>query len=206
MARAMVGAALHKVNQKGGKGRGERGEKVRFPLSPRPSPFCHIQADWGPVPVGHRVVLYLLLIALAGAILLFLAWLRDHKLRTRENAIRALLDGADALEAQLQECRQRMQTLKEMLVVLPEEMSERANTALSADDKVEAALKDLLAHRLWIKQNAAQATLQQLDAARAALAQSGATLQAQLERLAAIAADLHQAQTNAQTIVPPAST
>jgi flagellar motility protein MotE (MotC chaperone) len=96
-----------------------------------------------------------------------------------------------------------MQTLKEMLVVLPEEMSERANVALSADDKVGAALKDLLAHRLWIKQNAGTATLQQLDAARAALAQSGATLQAQLERLAAIARDLQRAQANAQSITPP---
>jgi len=84
-------------------------------------------------------------------------------------------------------------------------MSERANVALSADDKVEAALKDLLAHRLWIKQNAETATLGQLDAARAALAQSGATLQAQLDRLAAIAADLQRAQANAQSITPPSA-
>ena len=146
---------------------------------------------------------YLFLVVFAAAIVLLLAWLRERRLRQHENAIRALLDGADALEAQLQECRQRMQSLKEMLVALPEEMSERANTALSADDKVEAALKDLLAHRLWIQQNAATATPQQLEAARAALAQSGATLQAQLDRLAAIAGDLQQAQANAQTIAPP---
>lgn len=146
---------------------------------------------------------YLLLIALAGVIALCLAWLRERGLRQRENAIRTLLDGADALEARLQECRQRMQALKEMLVALPEEMSERANTALSADDKVEAALKDLLAHRLWIQQNAATATALQLEAARAALAQSGATLQAQLDRLAAIATELQQARANAQTITPP---
>lgn len=148
---------------------------------------------------------YLLLFALAGVLALALVWMREYRMRQRENAIRALLDGADALEARLQECRQRMQTLKEMLVVLPEEMSERANVALSADDKVEAALKDLLAHRLWIKQNAGTATLQQLDAARAALAQSGATLQAQLERLAAIAGDLQRAQANAQSITPPSA-
>jgi chromosome condensin MukBEF ATPase and DNA-binding subunit MukB len=148
---------------------------------------------------------YLLLIALAGVLALFVAWQRERRLRQRENAIRALLDGADALEAQLQECRQRMQALKEMLVVLPEEMSERANTALSADDKVEAALKDLLAHRLWIQQNAASATGQQLEAARAALAQSGVTLQTQLDRLAAIADDLQRAQANAQSISPPSA-
>jgi len=150
-------------------------------------------------------VLYLLFAALASALLLSLAWLRDRRLRQRENAIRALLDGADTLEAQLQECRQRMQTLKEMLVVLPEEMSERAYNALSADDKVEAALKDLLAHRLWIKHNAATASLQQFDIARAALRQSGATLQAQLERLAGIAADLQRAKANAQSMAPPSA-
>jgi hypothetical protein len=146
---------------------------------------------------------YLFLVAFAGVIVVLLSLLRDRGLRRRDNAIRALLDGADTLEAQLQECRQRMQALKEMLVALPEEMSERANTALSADDKVEAALRDLLAHRLWIQQNAASATSQQLEAARAALAQSGATLQAQLDRLAAIAAELQQARANAQTINPP---
>ena len=146
---------------------------------------------------------YLLLFALAVLLALVPVWLREQRLSQRENAIRGLLDGADALEVQLQECRRRMQTLKEMLVVLPEEMSERANTALSADDKVEAALKDLLAHRLWIKQNAGTATLQQLDAARSALAQSGTTLQAQLDRLAAIASDLQRAKANAQSITPP---
>src|SRR5437868_13865959 len=93
----------------------------------------------------EKLVPYLFLLVLAGILVLLLVWLRAHRLRQRENLIRALLDGADALEAQLQECRSRMQSLKEMLIALPEEMSERANTALSADDKVDAALKDLLA-------------------------------------------------------------
>lgn len=150
-------------------------------------------------------MVYLLLVVFAAALLLLLPWLRTFRLRQRENMIRALLDGADALEAQLQECRARLQSLREMLVALPEEMSERANTALSADDKVDAALKDLLAHRLWIQQNAATATLQELEAARVALAQSGATLQAQLDRLAAISDDLQRARANAQSITPPAT-
>jgi hypothetical protein len=148
---------------------------------------------------------YLFLLVLAGVLVMLLVWLRAHRQRQRENLIRALLDGADALEAQLQECRSRMQSLKEMLIALPEEMSERANTALSADDKVDAALKDLLAHRLWIQQNAGTATSQQLEAARAALTQSGATLQAQLDRLAAISDDLQQARANAQSIAPPSA-
>jgi len=152
-----------------------------------------------------RGVLYLSFIAVASVALLSLVWLRARRLHHRENMIRALLDGADALEAQLQECRARLQSLREMLVALPEEMSEQANTALSADDKVDAALKDLLAHRLWIQQNAATASLQELEAARVALAQSSATLQAQLDRLAAISDDLQRARANAQSITPPSA-
>lgn len=147
-------------------------------------------------------MLYLLIVALASSVLVLIFWLRERAWRRRQAAIRALLDGADALEAQLQECRQRMQRLREMLTVLPEEMSADADAALSADGKVQAALKDLLAHRLWIQQNAEAASQQQLDAARTALAQSSATLSAQIERLGAVAADLERAQSSAQSVGP----
>src|SRR5689334_2814516 len=90
-----------------------------------------------PFSPDRGAVVYLLIVVFAAALLLLVAWQRERRLRQRENMIRALLDGADALEAQLQECRSRMQSLREMLVALPEEMSERANTALSADDKVD---------------------------------------------------------------------
>ncbi len=145
---------------------------------------------------------YLVLVAIAATLLLLLAWLRERHWKRHERAIRTLLDGADALEAQLQDCRQRMQRLRGMLTILPEEMSADANTALSADTKVKAALKDLLAHRLWIKQHAADASLQQLDAARSALDQSGTTLKALIERLTTITTDLEQAQSSAQTVSP----
>jgi hypothetical protein len=92
-----------------------------------------------------------------------------------------------------------------MLIVLPEEMSARADSALQTDAKVQAALKDLLAHRLWIQQHAATASLHELADAQRALDQSGATLQAQLDRLAAIAADLQRAQTDARTLSRPKS-
>ena len=147
-------------------------------------------------------MLYLLIVALASALLLLFVWLRELAWRRREAAIRALLDGADELEAQLQECRQRMQRLRGMLTVLPEEMSAQADAALSADGKVQEALKDLLAHRLWIQQNAQAASLQQLHAARSALGQSSATLNAQIERLTAITNELERAQSSAQTVGP----
>ena len=147
-------------------------------------------------------MLYLLIFALASTVLLLLVWLRERTWHLRQSAIRALLDGADALEAQLQECRQRMQRLREMITVLPEEMSAQANAALSADGKVQAALRDLLAHRLWIQQHAGAASAQQLDAARTALAQSSTTLGAQVERLGEITADLERAQSSAQSVGP----
>jgi hypothetical protein len=147
-------------------------------------------------------VLYLLTAALASALVLLFFWLRERTWRRRQTAIRALLDGADALEAQLQECRQHMQRLRGMLTVLPEEMSAEADTALSADSKVQDALKDLLGHRLWIQQHAADALPSELDAARQALQQSSSTLAAQIERLTAIAIDLERAQTSAQSVGP----
>lgn len=148
-------------------------------------------------------MLYLLLAALVSALLVLLFfWSRERAWRRRHAAIRALLDGADALEAQLQECRQRMHRLRSMLTVLPEEMSAQADAALSADNKVQEALKDLLAHRLWIQQNAQGASLEQLNAARSALTQSSATLNAQIQRLTAITSDLERAQSSAQSVGP----
>lgn len=134
-----------------------------------------------------------------------LVWRNARRLRRHEQSIRALLDGADALEAQLHECKQRMQRLRSMLTVLPEEMSATADHALSADAKVKAALKDLLAHRLWIQQHAAAASQAELDKARTAMTHSRTTLAAQIDRLDAISADLQRAQASAQTVVPRAS-
>lgn len=147
-------------------------------------------------------MVYLTIALLAAAALLISIWLRRHQLRTREHVIRGLLDSADALEAQLHECKRRMQCLRGMLSVLPEEMSAQADSALQADAKVKAALKDLLAHRLWIQQHAGTATLQQLNAAGAALNQSSSTLTAQIERLTVITTDLETAQTSARTVAP----
>lgn len=147
-------------------------------------------------------MLYLIFATLVAAAILGFVGLRELRWRRRERTLRDLLDGADALESRLQECRVRMQRLRDMLTILPEEMSADADSALRADTKVQAALKDLLAHRLWIQQHAVDATQQQLDAARAALAQSSTTLGSQLDRLAAIASDLERAQSSARTVAP----
>ena len=148
---------------------------------------------------------YLIITILFALGLGLLVWLSGRKLRRREQSIRALLDGADALETQLHDCRQHMQRLRSMLTVLPEEMSATADHALSADAKVKAALKDLLAHRLWIQQHAATASQTELDNAATAMTQSRITLAAQIDRLDAISTDLKRAQASAQTVLPRAS-
>jgi hypothetical protein len=147
-------------------------------------------------------VLYLILIAAVAALLLIpLAW-RQYNLLRRDHALRRLLDGADALESQLLACRAGMQQLRTMLVALPEEMSADADAALMADDKVQAGLRDLLGHRLWIKQHAESASRAQLDTACAAIDQSRQIMQSQLARLDAITGDLAAAQTSARSLRP----
>jgi len=143
-------------------------------------------------------VVYLLIVAVVAALLGTALWLREAHLRRRQQALRALLDGADAVEAQLQACRERMQRLRSQLSILPEEMSARADNALSADAKVQAALKDLLAHRLWIQQHADTASIAQCAAAEVALDQSATTLAALLQRLDDAASQLQRAQATAR--------
>jgi len=139
-------------------------------------------------------VTYFFAIAAVVVPLLIFFWLRERGWRRREAAIRALLDGADALEAQLVECRERMQVLRSMLIDLPEEMSADADFALAADHKVQAALRDLLEHRLWIRQHAGDARQIELDHAVGALAQSRAAMAEQLGKLAEITEELRAAQ------------
>jgi uncharacterized protein YukE len=190
MARGMVVFAPHKVNKK------HSGSTVY-----RCARFRHTACS---LP-GGRIESYLIIVAVCLVLALLGLWLHDRGNRGRENAIRALLDGADALESRLQECRERMQHLRDMLVVLPEELSAGADNALQADTKVQAALKDLLAHRLWIQQHAVTASPRELAQAQKALNQSGATLQAQLDRLAAISSDLQRAQAEARSVKRPAA-
>lgn len=132
-----------------------------------------------------------IVLVLAGLSFFFV---RERRWRRREHTIRTLLDEADALEASLLNCRERMQTLRGMLVDLPEEMTGDADEALAADDKVQAALRDLLQHRLWIQQHAADTGQRELDTAVGALRQSRSSMERQLRHLDEITAALREAQ------------
>lgn len=136
------------------------------------------------------------LIAIVALLLAGLVFLltRERRWHRREQALRVLLDEADALEAGLLICRERMQTLRSMLVDFPEEMTVDADEALAADDKVQAALRDLLQHRLWIRQQAEAADQTALDTAVSALRQSRRSVDGQLQRLDEITLALREAR------------
>lgn len=151
-------------------------------------------------------VLYLVLLLSAALLLLLSVWSRQRDWRRRARAMRQLLDGADTLEAQLLECRARMQRLRDMLTALPEEMSADANSALTADDKVQAGLRDLLAHRLWFKQHAASASTAEFVTACAAIERTRRVMESQLQRLDLITGELSAAQTSASSVAPRGKT
>jgi hypothetical protein len=137
---------------------------------------------------------YLIVLIALVLVGLTFALLRERRWRRRDQSLRRLLDGADALERQLLDCRERMQTLRAMLVDLPEEMTGDADEALAADYKVQAALRDLLQHRLWIQQHAIEAGQQELDKAVEALDQSRRAMDQQLRGLEDITKALREAQ------------
>lgn len=146
--------------------------------------------------VGVIAVVFLLI---AVAVRRELAW------RRRDVSLRQLLDGADALEAQLHDYRDRMRLLRHLIDKLPNDDTARAMARVDSDGQVQTALRDVLAHRLWIKQQAATADQVALDAAVSALARSREQLAAQLRALDEVGRDLQQAGQGLRTAWEEAS-
>ncbi len=120
-------------------------------------------------------------------------WVTQHGWKRRDRAIRALLDGADALEAQLHDYKTRMQRLRSILTLLPSDMTAPAMANIDPDSQVKTALREVLAHRLWIKKESANATQRALDDAVAALDRSREQLARQLGLLDEVAGQLDDA-------------
>ncbi len=124
-----------------------------------------------------------LLPALAGlgviaALLAIVVFMRLQARRRR--ALRALHRGADALEHDLKECRARLERAHASMNVAP---GVPAAGEADARTAVDAALRELLEHRLWLRDQADDANQHQLDAAVAALDKARASLTQQLEAL-----------------------
>jgi hypothetical protein len=124
-----------------------------------------------------------LLPALAGlgviaALLAVIVFMRLQARRRR--ALRALYRGADALEHDLKECRARLERAHASMNVAP---GVPAAGEVDARTAVDAALRELLEHRLWLRDQADDANQHELDAAVAALDKARATLSEQLAAL-----------------------
>ena len=124
-----------------------------------------------------------LLPALAGlgvivALLAVVVFMRLQARRRR--ALRALYSGADALEHDLKECRARLERAHASMNVAP---GVPAAGEADARTAVDAALRELLEHRLWLRDQADEANQHELDAAVAALDKARATLSEQLAAL-----------------------
>ena len=84
----------------------------------------------------------------------------------RQRVISQQLDAADALEARLRAARSEIE-------------------AIAGDhvNPVRAAMQDLLQQRLWLQDNAQQASLAQLEGVRRSLDNARASLESQLQRI-----------------------
>lgn len=128
-----------------------------------------------------------ILACLAGASLLAAVWIGRRQAR-RARVLRSILDRADAFEEGLQTCRRRLADVSGLVAAAREDEPADVPGA-----PIEAALRDLLAHRLWLRDQAARATIEELEAADAALARSQADLERRLEQLDDASADLREA-------------
>ncbi len=135
------------------------------------------------------------LVGLAIALIALFIWVYEQQRHRHAHSLQELINGADELERQLLECRKHMHEIKRLLAELPEEMTADADSALSADDKIDEALRDLLAHRLWIKHKARSAGQDKLDDAVTAMRKSTAVLHKQLRRLNEMTLELTRART-----------
>lgn len=136
---------------------------------------------------------YLLIAALLLAPVAIVIGLRERRLGARTRELRSVLDHADALESELQECRRRLREIPALVSHLPPAISLSARATLTAEPEVQAALHDLLQHRLWLRQYGADASLEALRSARLALQQSREKLATQLARLDEVRQELANA-------------
>lgn len=114
---------------------------------------------------------------------LFVYWLRQRRWSQRARELQHILDLADALESELQDCRARLREIPALVSHLPPSNSLSAHATLTAEPQVQAALHDLLQHRLWLREHSADAPIEVLRSAASALTQSRDKLLTQLVRL-----------------------
>lgn len=144
------------------------------------------------------MMFYLFIAALVLAPIALVLWWRERQWSARARTLHAILDDADALERELQECRKRLREIPALVTHLPPSLTLSAHATLAAEPQVQQALHDLLQHRLWLRQHGADASLDALRSASAALAQSRKRLAEQLGLLAEVSRELALARAPAE--------
>lgn len=133
--------------------------------------------------LGLAALFVLLAIALAGAFLL-------RRLNRRNASLTRLLELADRVEADLKACRIK---LKQAHAVMSTNPDLPAASEQEASNAVDAGLRALLQHRIWIRDHAPTASQGELDAATRAMGQTRDRLQPLLEALGEAQNDLDAA-------------
>jgi hypothetical protein len=172
----------------------ERGERpfsrLSFGITASGSPAIHLArimlaAIPSTTPPAHLIPLPTTLLAIvlpAGAALLACAAIIYVLLRQvrHQRALRTLYLEADGLEHDLKECRSRLARAHASMSMGP---NQPAAGEAEARVAVDAALRELLAHRLWLRDEADGANQRELDAAVSAIGKARGALGRQLREL-----------------------
>ena len=138
--------------------------------------------------LATSLLLGLLVLAIAAPLLL-----RERARLRRRRTLERMLDLADAVEALLDRSAERMAAMRPIVQRLPADISAEAQASLDGRLPIREAKRDVLQHRLWIQQNGASASQEELDRACAALARVRERLDAQLVELENVGSDLASA-------------
>ena len=122
-------------------------------------------------------------------------------MRRRNALILRMLDDADQIEAKLLECREKMKTIGGMLGRLPADITASARATLDSESGIQQALKVVLQHRLWIRENANAAPLAKLAEVSASIGRSLTDLEIQIGRLSAVGGELEAAYARSDAIM-----
>ena len=123
--------------------------------------------------IGLAALFILLAVALIGALVL-------RRLNRRNTSLRRLLELADRVEADLKSCRAKLKQAHAVMSMNPDLPAASEQEAANA---VDAGLRALLQHRLWIRDHAPTASQRELDAAARAMDQTRDRLRPLLQAL-----------------------
>ncbi len=134
------------------------------------------------------------------AITLWFGW-QLHLMRRRNLLIMRMLDDADQVEARLLVCREKMKSIGGMLGRLPSDITASARATLDSESGIHNALKIVLQHRLWIRENANTAPVSKLAEVSASISRSLIELGNQIGKLDAVSSELQAAYARSDAVM-----